>query len=364
MVVTRRPLLCLDANASIDIGTVMDLRRQGKSLHRQVEAIDQAWEGVRNSVPYDEATKDHVTKLLDKRHEQLRGTDQFLNAATGRSCIRLPEFAKIEHLRVRQDVLPPYRIEPITDAAHRISLDVFSDTKLSLQDSAILASAIAMRADALVSNDEDFKKAFNTGVGSTALRMLGRPLYLLDHRLQGQGEDAAPTLYAMVLNSLLSYYSNSKGPNAAKHPRFGHPLWVDRRGGEGDWYLAYRQPLVEDMAPYLVPGQDSLSIIDERSWTVCEIGSVYFHHKTLPKGVTNEFIGWLQGQPREQHFRLPTERTAGFVDVSIQLDGLPLAWEHWNPSRGNRAESKRKAPLSARGVIETTAKPPPTSVTN
>ena len=282
MVVTRNPLLCLDTNASIDIGVVTDIRRQGKSLDGQVKAID-----IRNGVPHDKATMEYVTKLFGDRNKQLRGTAQFLNAVKGCSRLRLPEFAKIEHLRVRHDAQPPAPTVPITDAAHRISLEVFSRTKLSLQDSVILASAIDMRADALVSNDEDFKREFKsrtgfTAFGFTALQMLGKPLYLLDHRVPHSGGDAAPTLYAMVLRSLLSHYSNSKHPEAPKHPRFGHPLWVDRRRGTSEWYLAYRQPLVKGMKPYLVPGRDDLSIIDERSWTVCEIGSVHFFNESLP----------------------------------------------------------------------------------
>ena len=344
----------------------MDLRRRG-GVDAQVRNMNAAWEAIRRNVPYDENTKGRVATILCQRHEQLVGTDRFLNAVMDHSCIRLPEFAKVEHTRVTKHAVPQFRVEPITAVAHRMSLEVFSGTPLSLQDSVILASAIDMRADALVSNDEDFHRAFRDPKNRArlaALRLLGKPLYLLDHRLRPSGgsQDSTAgshrTLYTMILDSLRSHYGNSKNPKAEKHPRFGHPLWVGKRPGSSNWYLAYRQPLVEAMDPYLVADRDRLSIIDEKSWTVCEIRDVHFFDKAVPEaGLDHDFIEWLRGQTSEQYrqrkrrFRLPAENAPGFADLAIAIDGLPPAWERWGTSAV--ADGKLHAPSGARGVVET-----------
>ena len=47
----RNPLLCLDTNASIDIGVVLNLQGKGESLDAQRQKINESWE----SVFYDEA---------------------------------------------------------------------------------------------------------------------------------------------------------------------------------------------------------------------------------------------------------------------------------------------------------------------
>ena len=114
---------------------------------------------------------------------------------------------------------------------------------MSLQDSLILASAIGMGADALVSND-DFRRVFSGDAKLAALRIAGKPLLLLNHREFAESEPKEPTgaatghtppqeptLHSMLLRSLHRYYGT--------HPRLGRPLWIDRRGGKHGWYLAY-----------------------------------------------------------------------------------------------------------------------------
>lgn len=359
MMFARKPLLCLDTNASIDIGVVIDLQRKGESLGARSGEIDESWENVF----YDEAVKAHVEKILQDRHDQLRATARFLRMARRQSDIRLPAFATIERARVRAGAvaLPPFREEKITPEVHRLSLEIFSETALGLQDSLILASAIGMRADALVSNDDDFKRAFSENAGRIALRIAGKPLLLLDHRHPVMfKEKERPTLHTMILQSLRQYYR--------VHPRLGRPLWVDRRGGKGDWYLAYHQPLpaggIEGMEPVLVPGRDGISIIDEHSWTVCKVGSVHFFDESYPEGVSRESLerternyGGRQLENRERYFKLPEEGEPGHVRVAIALDGLPPSWEGWRASDGGRAGTKRRAPKNALGFVETGGQP-------
>ena len=390
--ITRKPLLCLDTNASIDIGVVKKLERTGidigvvKNLERIGESLAEllnAQSGKINEfwkdVSYDEAIKTHIDKTLRDRNNQLQGTARFLQIARGKSIIRLPEFGKIEHARVRPDKgsIPPLPVEKITPDVHRISLEVFSRTTLSLQDSLILASAIGMRADALVSNDDDFKRAFNGDARLVALRITGKPLLLLDHREFAGGpppipgavaehtlpqQPKQPTLHSMLLRSLHRYYGT--------HPRFGRPLWIDRRGGKHGWYLAYHHPLpAGTMEPSLVPGRDSISIIDEHSWMVCKIGGVYFFNESYPDGVTRESVertmrsysGAHRPKNLERYLRLPGPKKPGYVRVAIELDGFPPSWKNWRISEGERSGTKRSAPVNARGFVETEAAPNPGS---
>ena len=85
--------------------------------------------------------------------------------------MRLPEFVKREHERVvsgPERSIPDFPVEPLTPGVHELSLDLFSRTGLDLQDALVLASAVDMRADVFVSNDDDFKRAFNEGAASIA----------------------------------------------------------------------------------------------------------------------------------------------------------------------------------------------------
>ena len=374
MPIERKPLLCLDTNASIDIGVVKNLERTGESLagllNAQAEKINELW----RDVSYDEAIKIHIEKILRDRDNQLQGTAKFLQMARDKSIIRLPEFGKIEHFRVRPDKgsIPPFPVESITHDVHRISLDIFSETTLSLQDSLILASAVGMRADALVSNDDDFRRVFSGDAKLAALRITGKPLLLLDHREFAESEPKEPagaaaghtppqdpTLHSMLLRSLRRYYGT--------HPRFGRPLWIDRRGGKHGWYLAYHHPLpAGTMEPSLVPGRDSISIIDERSWTVCKVGGVHFFDESYPEGVTRESVertmrsysGAHRPKNLERYLRLPGPKKPGYVRVAIELDGFPPSWKSWRVSEGERSDTKRSAPVNARGFVETEADPP------
>ncbi len=362
MPITRKPLLCLDTNASIDIGVVNNLERTGGSLAESLDAqsrkINESWKNVF----YDEVMEARIAKILQDRHDQLRRTAKFLQMARDQSVIRLPEFAKIEHVRVKSDAgsIPPFPVEEITHDVHRISLEIFSTTTLSLQDSLILASATGMRADALVSNDDDFKRAFSRDAKLAALRVTGKPLLLLDHREPAEVEGKEqPTLYSMLLQSLRRYYGT--------HPRFGRPLWIDRRGGRRDWYLAYHHPLhLGTMEPSLVPGRDGISIIDERSWTVCKVGGVYFFDESYPEGVTREslertkrnYSGARRPKNLERYLRLPDPKKPGYIRVAIELDGFPSSWESWSVSEGERSDTKRNAPKDARGFVETEVDPP------
>ena len=258
-----------------------------------------------------------------------------------------------------------------TPDVHRISLEVFSRTTLSLQDSLILASAIGMGADALVSND-DFRRVFSGDAKLAALRITGKPLLLLDHREFAESEPKEPTgaatghtppqeptLHSMLLRSLHRYYGT--------HPRLGRPLWIDRRGGKHGWYLAYHHPLpAGTMEPSLVPGRDSISIIDEQSWTVCKVGGVHFFDESYPEGVTGESVertmrnysGAHRPKNLERYLRLPGPKKPGYVRVAIELDGFPPSWKNWRVSEGERSDTKRSAPKDARGFVETEAGPP------
>ena len=376
MPIARKPLLCLDTNASIDIGVVKKLERIGESLAELLNAQSRKINELWKDVSYDEAIKTHIDKILRDRNNQLQGTAKFLQMAQGKSIFRLPEFGKIEHGRVRPDKgsIPPCRVEKITSDVHRISLEMFSRTTLSLQDSLILASAIGMRADALVSNDDDFKRVFSGNAKLAALRITGKPLLLLDHReFAGAPRPTPgaatkhplpkhPTLHSMLLRSLRRYYGT--------HPRLGRPLWIDRRGGKRGWYLAYHHPLhVGTMEPSLVPGRDSISIIDERSWTVCKVEGVYFFDESYPEGVTEESVertmrnysGARRPKSLERYLKLPGPKKPGYVRVAIELDGFPPSWKKWSVSRGERSDTKRNAPKDARGFVETEAEPPTSS---
>ena len=374
MPIERKPLLCLDTNASIDIGVVNNLDRTGESLagllNAQVEKINELWKDV----SYDEAIKTHIEKTLRDRNSQLQGTAKFLQMTRDKSIIRLPEFGKVEHFRVRPDKgsIPPFPVENVTHDVHRISLDIFSQTTLSLQDSLIFASAIGMRADALVSNDDDFRRVFSGDAKLAALRITGKPLLLLDHRelagsepkepagaATGHTPPQDPTLHSMLLRSLRRYYGT--------HPRFGRPLRIDRRGGKHGWYLAYHHPLpAGTMEPSLVPGRDSISIIDERSWTVCKVGGVHFFDESYPEGITGgsvertmrSYSGAHRPKNLERYLRLPGPKKPGYVRVAIELDGFPPSWKSWRISEGERSDTKRNAPKDARGFVETEADPP------
>ena len=338
----------------------MNLRRKSESLDTQSKKISVSWENV----AYDEAIKRHFEKILQDRHDQLRGAARFLDMAQGQSCIRLPEFVEIEHERVRadKDSVPLFRKVKITPDVNRISLDIFSNTTLSLADSMVLASAIGMRADALVSNDDDFRRAFSENAGLEAYRIIGKPLLLLDHREPAKFREGEPrTLHSMILQSLRRYYHT--------HPRLGRPLWAARREGKYNWYLAYHHPLpVGDMEPSLVPGRDSVSIVDERSWTVCKIRSVYFFDEDLPEGITKEstersrkYIEKMKrnGATRrrlenmKRSFRLPGEGKPGYIRIAVEMDDFPPSWEDWEMSDGDRANPKKVAPKNALGFVET-----------
>ena len=367
MPIARKPLLCLDTNASIDIGVVDNLERTGESLaellNAQGERINELWKDV----SYDEVIKTHIEKILRDRDNQLQGTAKFMQMARDKSIIRLPEFGKIEHERVRPDKgsIPPFPVENITHDVHRISLDIFSETTLSLQDSLILASAIGMRADALVSNDDDFRRVFSGDAKNAALRITGKPLLLLDHRefaeiepkeSAGAATEHEPTLHSMLLRSLHRYYGT--------HPRLGRPLWIDRLSDKPGWYLAYHHPLpVGTIEPSLVPGRDSISIIDEHSWTVCKVEGVHFFDESYPEGVTEESVertmrsysGAHRPKNLERYLRLPGPKKPGYVRVAIELDGFPPSWKNWRVSEGERSDTKRNAPKDARGFVETEA---------
>ena len=377
MTATRKPLLCLDTNASIDIGVVLNLKRKGESLDAQKKKINESWE----SVFYDETVKEHISNTLDDRHEQLSGTDRFLRLVYPQSRICLPKFAKIEHARVRSDTdsIPLFPVKELSSDVYGISMEIFSKTNLNLQDSLVLASAIDMRADVLVTNDADFRSAFNVkmaakgdkqNAGLIALKRTGKPLLILDHREsippKKKDTEQLETLHSMIRQSLWRYYGSGPGhplaPYYDNHPRLGKPLWVDRRGGKGGWYLAYRHPLPsksKNWEPYLVPSRDRISIIDDHSWTVCEVRSVYFLDDVYPEGITPEAIERIQqnhaDDPRaKRHFGPPTVDRPGYIDVSVALDDFPLSWKGWSASTGGRAGSKRNAPESGLGFVETT----------
>ena len=274
--------------------------------------------------------------------------------------MRLPEFAEIEHRRVRPDTasLPDVPVEALTSEVHELSLELFSKTNLSLQDSLVFASAVGMRADALVSNDDDFKRAFNERIGSMASEITGKPLLLVDHRLpSSRPHEKQPSLHGMLLESFHRHYDG--------HPSRGRPLWIDRRGGAGDWYLAYQHPLppMKSQVACIVPGVHSVSILDEHSWTVCEVESIHHDKESLPDGITPESIGRIEryhaGQRDHRpeirkYFRRPVNDGWGYVRISMALKEFPPSWRSWErPGEGKRAGTKRRAPRGALGFVET-----------
>ena len=356
----RRPLLCLDTNASIDIGVVNNLDGGAESLDEQCRKVNDAWANLF----YDKALKEHVARILQNRHDQLTGTARFLHLARGRSSMRLPEFVEIEHRRVRSDgvSIPDFPVDALAPDVHGISLDLFSKTSLSLQDCLVFASAMKMRADVLVSNDDDFKRAFNERIAFMASETTGKPLLLVDHRLpssrqQEEPPKEPPSLTGMLLESLHQHYRG--------HPSLGRPLWVDRQGGTGDWYLAYQHPIPpgESELARIVPGMHSVSILDRNAWTVCEVESIHYYEESCSEGVTPESIewikrrhaGWIDSKPkRKKSFRPPENGEWGHVWISIALKELPPSWSKWgHRGEGARAGTKRPAPRRALGFVET-----------
>ena len=338
----RTPVLCLDTNASIDFGVVRNLRDCYDSLGDPFDRTREVWECVH----YEEHLKDDVFSILDARHAQLLAADRFLSIADGVAHIRLPEFAKLEHTRIRADqqTLPPYQVSVEPKDALDVALKVFRQTELGLQDAMILASAAAMGADALVSNDEDFRRAFNAGAGTLVWELAGKPLALLDHRNPPQS--AAP-LHSMIAKDLRRYVGS---------PWFGRPMHVDRRK-DGAWYLAYRHPLLVDgTEPVLVPGQHHLSVLDTHSLTVCEVREMYFREYPLQNGVTCELIAQLANDHADEvrlgrHLREPTDGVAGYIDVAIPLADIPEQWENWTVATGRRSD-KKLAPRGAVAFVE------------
>lgn len=341
-----RPLLCLDTNASIDVGVLHHLDQRGDSL----DALKAQAERMLSIVSYDTSLQDTVTKLLQDRHDQLEGTRQFTELAESESTICIPEFVEIEHRRVRQDnpTLPNCNVWKSTPDVQSTALSLFAETTLSLQDSMVFASALTMNADALISNDDDFKKTFRAGRGAQlALEKTGKPLLLLDHRLPINGHQQ-PSLYQVLLESLWQHYSEQFV--------IGKPRWVDRIRKTPDWYCVYQHPIppVGDVQP-VVPGRHRVSIIDDKSWVVCDIKSMRYYDEDCPDGITEEFIqrrlAMHEDDPKRQYFVPPESGKAGYVCVSLLLDELPQPWASWKPSSGARTE-KRTAPREARGFVE------------
>lgn len=340
----RTLVLCLDTNASIDFGVVVNLRDRPDSLSDQFDSIRAYWE----SLHYDEHVKRDVSSMLDARHRQLSAAERFLRIADGHAHIRLPVFAKLEHVRIRSgaQALPPYPASVDPKDALDVALEVFGKTELGLQDAMILASAIEMRADALVSNDEDFGRAFNAGAEALVWKLAGKPLALLDHRSSLQSD---ATLHAAVAKSLRQRYQ--------RHPSFGRPLYVDQRQDGGGWYLLYRHPLLLDAVdPALVPGQHLLSVMDAHSSIVCEVREMYFFRDSLPDGVTSELIVRMSSDyadevRRTRHLRPPTDDRPGHVDVAIPLPSLPDQWKNWTATSGGRTH-KKLAPDIAVAFVE------------
>lgn len=340
----RTPVLCLDTNASIDFGVVANLRDRRDSLGEQFGSIRGYWE----SLHYDEHVKKEVSSMLDARHKQLSAAERFLRIADGQAHIRLPKFAKLEHVRIGSDprALPPYSASVDPKDALDIALAVFSKTELGLQDAMILASASVMGADALVSNDEDFGRAFNAGAGALVWELAGKPLALLDHRGSLQPE---ATIHSMIAKSLRQRYRG--------HPCIGRPLHVDKRRNGGGWYLLYRHPLLlNGVEPVLVPGQHLLAVTDAHSSSVCEVREMYFFGDSLPNGITSALIAQLSSDYANElrhtrHLRMPTEDVPGHVDVAIPLADLPEQWKNWTTAEGTRTH-KKLAPGDAVAFVE------------
>ena len=357
----RKPLLCLDTNASIDIGVVDGLEGGAESLDEQYRKVEEAWANLF----YDEALKEHIAGIFRNRHDQLTGTARFLHLARSRSFMRLPEFVKREHDRVRSGSvsIPDLPVEALTPDVHEISLELFAATSLSLQDCLVLASAVGMRADVLVSNDDDFKRAFNERDPNKKMTAIvsgitEKPLLLVDHRLPPSScrQKEQPTLHGMLLESLRQHYHG--------HPSLGRPLWVDRRGGTGDWYLAYEHPIPAEESEFtrIVPGMHSVSILDRNAWTVCEVESIHYYEGNCPDGVTPESIERIKrihaGKPeRKKSFRPPEDNKPGYVRISIALEAFPPSWDYWGTQKeGARVDTKRHAPRGALGFVESNMK--------
>ena len=357
----RKPLLCLDTNASIDIGVVDNLEGGAESLDEQYRKVEDAWANLF----YDEALKEDVAGIFRNRHEQLAGTARFLDLARSRSFMRLPEFVKREHERVRSDgaSIPDCPVEALAPDVHELSLDLFAGTSLDLQDCLVAASAVGMRADVLVSNDGDFKRAFNESAPGKKMTtivsgIMGKPLLLVDHRLPPSPcrQKKRPTLHGMFLESLRQHYHG--------HPSLGRPLWIDRRGGTGDWYLAYEHPIPAEVSEFasIVPGMHGVSILDGNTWTVCEVESIHYYEEDCPDGVTPESVERIKrvhaGKPeRQRSFRPPEADKPGYVRISIALKAFPSSWDNWGTRKeGARAKTKRHAPKGTLGFVESNMK--------
>ena len=348
---SRRPLLCLDTNASIDIGALHHLERRGDSL----DAVKAQAHQMLSVVSYDRSLRDTVTKLLQDRHDQLEGARKFSELAEGKATIRVPEFVEIEHRHARpgNPALPDCDVWKSTPDVQSTALGLFAETTLSLQDSMVLASALTMKADALVSNDDDFKKAFKVGrAAKLALEKTGKPLLLLDHRLPAMSRHQQPSLHRMLLESLRQHY--------ARHLPIGRPKWVDRIQGTRDWYCVYQHPLPPSgVVQRVVPGRHSVSIVDDQSWVVCDIKSMRYFDEDCPDGITEEFVqrrhdAMYEDNPtRRWSFRPVKGSKPGYVCVSFLLDELPPPWTSWEPSSGTHTE-KRTAPREARGLVQST----------
>lgn len=225
-----------------------------------------------------------------------------------------------------------------------VALEVFRKTELGLQDAMILASAAVMGADALVSNDDDFKQAFNAGAGMLVWELAGKPLALLDHRSPLQPD---ATLHSAIVKSLKQRYGGA--------PWFGEPTHVDRR--DGGWYLGYRHPWPVDGAePALVPGRHHLSVMDAHSLVVCEVREMYFFEDSLPNGVTSDLALQLASahsakRSLDRHLRMPKGRRPGHIELAIPLAELPEQWRNWGAAKGARPH-KRLAPRSAVAFVE------------
>ena len=113
----------------------------------------------------------------------------------------------------------------------------------------------------------------------------------------------------------------------------------------------------------IVPGTHSVSILDESSWTVCQVESIHYDKEELPEGITPESIERIERYHASQRARRPktgkyfkpaVNDRWGHVWVSIALRELPPSWSDWkHPGEGKRAGTKRRAPRGALGFVET-----------
>ena len=348
---SQPPLLCLDTNASIDIGVLHRLDRRGDSLHSLKEQASEAL----SVASYDASLKNTVTKLFQDRHDQLEGTRKFLALAERRSTLCVPDFVEIEHQRVRPSdcALPRCCVWKSTPDVYSTAMDVFSKTALSLQDSMVLACALTMRADALVSNDDDFKREFGAhgAAAQVVLEKTGKPLLLLDHRLHADRREQRD-IHQMLLHSLHKHYA---------HLPLGKPKWVGRIPDTQNWYCVYQHPLPpsEDIQR-IVPGRHRISIIDDNSWIVFNVTSMRYYEENCPDGLTDEFIRKRcesirkDAPSRRWSFKPPADGKPGHVCVSFRLEEFPLPWRRWKPAGGKHDTTKRTAPAEALGFVEAT----------